>query len=217
MLRGVVLLAGVALSGAFLFPAPRLSTGGSVAKGDLGGCRTILTDGIGLGVCAKGAQVPVGTRLGVAVSEEVRELVPVPVASHAPSQEKLFVFLWIDHLGNRIYKATKMIGASPRRIKLWNPEAPEVSAQEDPPTQGLIVPVCPPRVEATRGRLPTDGVGILARIDRRTSSRTPRWASGTRRRSGRPSTSRRRTWRAGWRARATAWRRSCPSRPSCTR
>ena len=40
---------------------------------------------------------------------------------------KPFVYLWVDHLGNRIYRATRNIGACPRRLQLWDPLKPDVS------------------------------------------------------------------------------------------
>ncbi|EWM24340.1 hypothetical protein Naga_100105g16 [Nannochloropsis gaditana] len=63
------------------------------------------------------------TKLNVVVSETTREGVPMPEPNVKPATDKLFVYLWIDHLGNRVYRATRNIGASPRRIQLWNPLA----------------------------------------------------------------------------------------------
>jgi len=63
------------------------------------------------------------TKLHVVVSETTREGVPMPQPSIKPASDKLFVYLWIDHLGNRVYRATRNIGASPRAIQLWNPLA----------------------------------------------------------------------------------------------
>ena len=42
----------------------------------------------------------------------------MPQPNIKPASEKLFVYLWIDHLGNRVYRATRNIGASPRRIQV---------------------------------------------------------------------------------------------------
>lgn len=41
---------------------------------------------------------------------------------------KPFVYLWVDHLGNRVYRATRNIGASPRSLQLWDPLKPDVRA-----------------------------------------------------------------------------------------
>lgn len=67
------------------------------------------------------------TKLNVVTKETTREGVPMPQPNQKPASEKMFVYLWIDHLGNRVYRATKNIGAVPRRIQLWNPLASDVS------------------------------------------------------------------------------------------
>lgn len=51
----------------------------------------------------------------------------MPEPTFKPATDKVFVYLWIDHLGNRVYRATKNIGSSPRRIQLWNPLVSDVS------------------------------------------------------------------------------------------
>ena len=54
---------------------------------------------------------------------------PMPQAPGALA--KPFVYLWVDHLGNRIYRATRNIGACPRRLQLWDPLKPDVSRGVD--------------------------------------------------------------------------------------
>lgn len=72
-----------------------------------------------------GARAPL-TRRNVLVEEKGREGVPMPEPTKNRKPSKLFVFLWIDHLGNRIYRATETIGTTPFRVQLWNPLVSEV-------------------------------------------------------------------------------------------
>lgn len=92
----LLLLASATFSSAFVFPASRVGS-------------RIVAEPL--------------TKLNVVVSETTREGVPMPQPSIKPAADKLFVYLWIDHLGNRVYRATRNIGASPRAIQLWNPLA----------------------------------------------------------------------------------------------
>lgn len=50
----------------------------------------------------------------------------MPAPQPKSALAKPFVYLWIDHLGNRVYRATRNVGASPRRLQLWNPLKPDV-------------------------------------------------------------------------------------------
>ena len=73
------------------------------------------------------------TRLNVVTKETTREGVPMPAPQLKSALDKTFVYLWIDHLGNRIYRATRNVGASPRRLQLWNPLVPDVSSSSTKP------------------------------------------------------------------------------------
>jgi len=64
----------------------------------------------------------------------------MPQPNIKPAADKLFVYLWIDHLGNRVYRATRNIGASPRAIQLWNPLATD-EEQVRPPFSPPSLPL----------------------------------------------------------------------------